>query len=236
MLRRVFAMAALFVVVMLLAVSTTVTFKLMDVVSDIRLANTAGRTIVFEMEDPTGDDYGPGSYVYPANQLFEPFKGIFDLQKFSVSYDAVNVFFDLTFTEVRNPLGAPEGFGHVLADIYISTSADTGNVLTFREGANVQFAKVFPWQYFLRVGPWHMTSLYQHTDETSSLGLREGVSAVLLPDQKTVRVAVARDLIGVPEEDWKYYVLIGSQDGYGPDEYRLVKENSTMGIWIKMLT
>ena len=84
MLRRVFAMAALFVVVMLLAVSTTVTFKLMDVVSDIRLANTAGRTIVFEMEDPTGDDYGPGSYVYPANQLFEPFKGIFDLQKFSV--------------------------------------------------------------------------------------------------------------------------------------------------------
>lgn len=227
MFRRVFAMSALFVVVTLFAMSTTVVINLVDVVSDIRSVSTVGRTIVFEMDDPPDDDYGPGTYTYPTNQLFEPFRSLFDLQQFSVSYDAVNVFFDLTFAEVRNPLGAPEGFGHVLVDIYISTVTDAGKTTTFREGANVQFAKSYPWQYFLRVGPWHMTSLYKHTDELSSLGIREGVNAIALPDERTVRVTVKRDLLGIPTEDWKYYVLIGSQDGYGPDEYRLVKQSAT---------
>lgn len=227
MLRRVFALCCLFFVITLLSISATVIIDLVDVVSDIRSVSSVGRVIVFEMSDPSGDDYGPGTYTYPTNQLFEPFKGLFDLQQFSVSYDAVNVFFDLTFAELRNPLGAPEGFGHVLIDIYISTTPDEGKTQTFREGANVQFAKAYPWQYFLRVGPWHMTSLYKYTDELTSLGTREGISAIALPDQKTVRVTVDRNILGIPMEDWKYYVLIGSQDGYGPDEYRLVKEDAT---------
>jgi carbohydrate-binding DOMON domain-containing protein len=227
MLKRVFAMSALFAVVTLLAISTTVVVNLVDVVSDIRSVSTVGRTIVFEMDDPSGDDYGPGTYTYPTNKLFEPFKGLFDLERFSVSYDAASVFFDLTFREVLNPLGAPEGFGHILVDIYVSTATDVGSTVTFREGANVQFGKSYPWQYFVRVGPWHMTSMYRHTDELNSLGIREGISAILLPDAKTVRVTVKRDLLGIPTQDWKYYVLVGSQDGYGPDEYRLVKQSAT---------
>ena len=37
---------------------------------------------VFEMTDPTGDDNGPGTYVYPTNDVFKP--GVFDLTKFRV--------------------------------------------------------------------------------------------------------------------------------------------------------
>ncbi|NOX45273.1 MAG: hypothetical protein GXO72_06050, partial [Caldiserica bacterium] len=42
--------------------------------------------LVFEMEDPRGDDFGPGSYVYPLNKVFAP-AGIFDLVRYAV-YDA----------------------------------------------------------------------------------------------------------------------------------------------------
>ncbi|HAH97520.1 MAG TPA: hypothetical protein DCL69_11575, partial [Firmicutes bacterium] len=38
--------------------------------------------VYFEMEDPSGDDYGPGTYLYPQNESFSPYSGLFDLIRF----------------------------------------------------------------------------------------------------------------------------------------------------------
>lgn len=39
--------------------------------------------IIFEVEDPLNDDYGPGTYQYPTNEAFHG-EGFFDITYFSI--------------------------------------------------------------------------------------------------------------------------------------------------------
>ncbi len=195
----------------------------MGMLINVPVTTDDGHTIVFQMEDPRGDDYGPGTYTYPQNTMFQPYEGLFDLLEFTVFYDHSNVYFDLKFAEVTNPLDAPEGFGNVLMDIYMHTGSTEGTTSTFRDGANIRFSSDYPWQYYVRAGPWRMSSFYAFTDDPKGQGLPDAVSAFLLPDEKTIRIVVDGDVLENPNEEWKYYVLIGAQDGYGPDEYKLVQ-------------
>ncbi|NLZ44932.1 MAG: hypothetical protein GX894_08750, partial [Clostridia bacterium] len=41
-------------------------------------------TVHFYAGDPEGDDYGPGSYIYPSDPAFAPYEGLFDLLAFRV--------------------------------------------------------------------------------------------------------------------------------------------------------
>ena len=52
-----------------------------------------GEKVVFEMQDPIGDDCGPGNYTYPTNIAFSPGKSHYDLVNFKVSEDDEHVFF-----------------------------------------------------------------------------------------------------------------------------------------------
>lgn len=186
--------------------------------------------VYFEMEDPSGDDYGPGTYLYPKNESFSPYSGLFDLTRFKVWSDLEQndeVIFDLTFGAMSNPWAAPEGFIHQVINIYIDTVPGGGRLETFKPGALVRFPQDQGWEIFLRGVGWQGSACYY----LDTVGTVSGIPvyAALLGDGHTVRLRVSRQLIGEPQKTWGYYVLIGSYDGFGPDNFRTV--GSSVGEW-----
>lgn len=179
----------------------------------------------FEMKDPIGDDYGPGTYTYPTHKAFLP--GLFDLTHFHVSYDVEYVYFDATFGEVTNPWNAPEGFSHQLINIYIDTTKGMGRTDTLQEGAMVAFDKRYGWDIYIKALGWGGCRAFTSQDDEESKGISDGLEASVLPDGKTIRVKVPLAIIGQPDSTWGYYVLIGSQDAFGEDDFRPVMEEST---------
>jgi len=183
--------------------------------------------VVLEMDDPVGDDYGPGTYVYPTHKAFVP--GLFDLTHFKVSHDAEYVYFDATFREVTNPWNAPEGFSHQLINIYIDTTPGAGRTDTIRKGALVAFERKHAWDLVIKALGWGGCRVFTAQDTAEARGISEGLSASVLPDGKTVRIAVPKAIIGEPGKGWGYYVLVGSQDAFGDDDFRPVMEEA--GSW-----
>lgn len=207
------------------------------------LPEDAGK-IVFTADDPAGDDNGPGTYTYPQDAAFTP-RGLWDLRNFTVRQGAGKVTFLLKFGAVTNPWGAPEGFFHQRVDIYIDTTPGLGETRPARAGANVMFDPAYAWDVLVRVAPWGGSGLYkaeaghggagaEGTASSSTTGgagaavrkvlgcTPEGVRAGALQDGQTVAVQVPLAAIGAPQRNWRYYVLVGGYDGFGPDQYRLV--------------
>ncbi len=179
--------------------------------------------VIFSMADPKGDDHGPGPYKYPIDSIFDPKKELFDLTKFSFSTQRNNYYFDMTFPRVTNPWGASEGFSHTMIQIYISDDPDSGRVEPFKEGSNVLFDPRNPWRYLIKVVSFNKTAVYWDSDFGGAEGRSKGVQAKLRPDKKTIRVTVPKSLLPGDPYNWRYYVLVGSQEGSGPDNFRPVR-------------
>ena len=78
------------------------------------------------VDDPAGDDNGPGTYVYPAAGEFTD--GVFDLTRFGVYDDGSNVNFVATLGgDVRNPWGGNQISVQRL-NVYVRGGAGTGTV------------------------------------------------------------------------------------------------------------
>ena len=183
--------------------------------------------LVFMMDDPVEDDKGPGTYEYPKAPTFDPGKGLFDITKFKVYYDPLFYYFYISFGEMDNPWGAPEGFSHQRAQIYIDSTSGQGRTETFREGAYVVFHPDHGWEYLIDILSWNNTAVYHYNDDRNSKGRTEAVLTRLLDDGKTIQVRVPHEHLDSTPENWSYYVLIGGQDGFGPDNYRVVMEKKT---------
>jgi len=186
----------------------------------------AVEAVLFEMADPKGDDFGPGTYLYPTGSVFDPKKGLFDLVKFKVTADERFYYFDTTMAKVTNPWGAPEGFSHPIINIYIDSAPNQGKTETFQEGAFVDLDSRHGWEYFIKVAGWNNTAIYEYHQPVTSKGQQKGIGVRLLDDGKTIRVKIPQGYLKNPE-NWYYYVLVGSQDGLGPDNYRQVMEKRT---------
>ncbi|HQD80685.1 MAG TPA: glucodextranase DOMON-like domain-containing protein [Bacillota bacterium] len=189
-----------------------------------------GQRLIWEADDPEGDDYGPGTYVYPTNPAFAPFSGLFDLIGFRVSCDDENVYFDTKLAKISNTWNAPEGFSHQLINIYIDTTSGAGRTDTLREGAFVSFAPEYAWDVNIKIMGWGGSRVFFASDNPASAGIIEGLSVEALPDGNTIRATVSRQVIGEPLDSWKYYVLVSSQDGYGLDNFRPVMGEA--GPWV----
>lgn len=185
--------------------------------------------VIFSMADPVGDDYGPGTYKYPISSIFDPKSGHFDLQRFSLFTRRGNYYFDLSFPIITNPWGAAEGFSQTMIQIYIATDPDKGRIEPFKEGANIVFDPQYPWSYLLKVVSFNKTAVYWATDYADADGRSEGVQARLQADQETIRVTAPKSFLPGDPYQWRFYVLVGAQDGLGPDNFRVV--NAQIGQW-----
>ncbi|MGI6879755.1 glucodextranase DOMON-like domain-containing protein [Microbacterium sp. gxy059] len=104
-----------------------------------RLRLTALGTLVGSLDDPVGDDDGPGSYTYPSDGAFNP--GSFDLTRFEVFEDGDVVRFVVsTDGEIRNPWGG-DGMSTQRVSVHVGGGESSGPVSllpgtnTFADGA-----------------------------------------------------------------------------------------------------
>lgn len=188
-----------------------------------RSQGDGGERVFFSQADPAGDDRGAGTLLYPTHDAFAPHHGLYDLQHFRVSQRGEFILFELTFGAVTNPFSAPEGFYHQRVDIYMDTVPGEGSLQPFQPGPQVRFHPSHPWDLRLRVAPFGGTRLHSYKDPVDSPGRGRGLKTALLSDGKTIGVWVPVEVLGVPQRWWRYYVLVGGYDHFGPDEWRDVQ-------------
>jgi hypothetical protein len=83
--------------------------------------------LVGGLDDPTGDDDGPGTYVYPTNAVYTP--GIFDLQRVEVYSDGDQVRFVTRIAgDITNQFGG-DRISHQRVNIYVGGDGDPAAAL-----------------------------------------------------------------------------------------------------------
>lgn len=185
--------------------------------------------VIFEMEDPVGDAFGDGQFIYPLlDELGEKASEMFDLTNFRVLDLGRDIELRLSFKiepNQINPFGG-EGFNFHRIDIYLVTG-EGGSKETFRRGPNVNF--YIPWNKVIRVIDWNQTRVFAYTDSpadpNAGTGVGEGLQVGV--EGKDIVITVSKDIIGELDRRTRYYVLVGILDGLGKDQYLNVGQNAT---------
>ena len=107
----------------------------------------AGSALAQEVsfKDPSGDDKGPGNYVYPTDKVYKP--GSFDLTEFKMKVSGDKADFSVSAnTALEDPWGMGGGFAVQMVFIFIDTDGKEGSGFTKSlPGLNVAFAPADAW-------------------------------------------------------------------------------------------
>ncbi len=196
---------------------------------------------VFSASDPVGDDKGPGTYVYPTNNVF--IDGAFDLTGFKVVYDRGNdrVFFITYVRELGDdPWNSTNGFSLQYIHIYVYTRANY-TPRTDTIGLNVL---INPGWHFaiLLCGGWpqhpgplpdgEMPTIYYYDggriteSERFKVYVNESDNSIIAE----IDPALLLDVEHIDE--WGYAVLLTGYDGYSPDGTRVRQVQVSSGEWV----
>ncbi len=142
--------------------------------------------LIGAVDDPIGDDDGPGSYVYPANEAFVP--GAFDVTRLAVHRDEANVSFAVTIDgDVTNPWGGDQ-MSVQRFDVYLRPegAGDGGGagVVAARPGTNADLAA--PYGFVVTA------------DGFAGTALRDASGAVVGPASLTAIPASHQLVVSVP--------------------------------------
>jgi hypothetical protein len=188
------------------------------------LANVAWFLAV---DDPAGDDKGPGTYTYPTDAVFKP--GVFDLKRFSAGVDGDALVFKF---EVNGPIDNVWGSGMGLSvqtfDIYMDTDpgAGTGARLLL-EGRNAALKKGNGWDYVVWVEGWNQKVLRPDPAGRPVEVSGENVKMAVDVAQRAVTLRVPLSLFGGAQADpakWGYATALLSQDGFPAAGVRRVRD------------
>ena len=173
-------------------------------------------TLVFEVEDPEGDDYGLGSYTYPTDAVFQ--NKAFDLKSFRVSYDDQNIIFRVGFYgPIPNPWGSPNGLAIQTIDIYVDQDPGDGTgARLLLPGRNAALAETNGWDLSLWVEGWTPQVLKPLEDTLEPVQLTDASMKILVdPAARTVTLRLPRTLFGGGDPlDWGYVVAVLGQEGF----------------------
>lgn len=169
--------------------------------------------IWLDLEDPEGDDDGPGTYVYPTHPLFQ--QETFDIVRFRVLEEERDLIFRFTLDKrIRNPWGAPHDMSVQAFDVYLDTKPGghtdlifdqtiPGNLEENPDGTlNAVFDPEDGWEFAMRCQGWE-AALF-----TTPSGL-QGNKRVDISDIEVdapngvVTCRVEKSLVGTPTGNWK---------------------------------
>ena len=178
-----------------------------------------GETVtVLQVQDPIGDDDGPGTYVYPEDAVFK--ESVFDASTFSVGYDAENLVLKFGFVgPVENPWGSPNSFSLQTLDVYIDTDPETdAGARMLLPGRNAALVEGSGWEFAIWAEGWTPQVLQVDPETGSALAYSEASSAMkLIVDvaKNEVIIRIPQYFFGeTPPEDWAYAAVVLSQEGY----------------------
>jgi len=189
-----------------------------------RLPALVGGEQVATFSDPRGDDHGTGSLVYPTAGVFDE-EGLFDLLSYTVFDQGGNWLLAFEFAALPNPWGGPLGFSHPIINLYLDVQPG-GLTEAHPDGDAMQISlhPDHPWDFFVKVAGWPDYGRHLFT----AGGEMHQVDVSADPAKRLVLVRVPKALM--PGICGAHYVLVGSQDGFGPDHIRPVAR--TAGEWV----
>ncbi len=178
------------------------------------------------VDDPTGDDDGPGTYTYPTDPVFEP--AVFDLKRFSVGVDRSNLVFKFEVVgPINNVWGSGIGLSVQTFDVYLDTDpgAGTGARLLL-EGRNAALEAGNGWDYAVWVEGWAQKVLRPDESGAPVEMSGESVKVIVDPAQRTVTLRVPLALFGEGADPttWGYAAALLSQEGFPAPGVRRVRE------------
>lgn len=168
------------------------------------------------LDDPSGDERGPGHYVPPSDNVYT--RGVFDLRRLEIRVDGAYVVFEVTFGAVirephqvrrSNAQRIPLDNGIYLknVDIYVDTDGSplTGTTEVV-PGRNVKLDGASPWDKAVLITPQPALARsvmdgWRHAPHVlTPVGVQNVGPTVI------ARVPVAE--LGVPARHWGYAVMI----------------------------
>ena len=183
-------------------------------------------TVVLTVDDPAGDDHGPGSYTYPTDGVFEP--QVFDLQQFTVGYDDKNLVCKFKmYGPINNVWGSPINLSVQTFDVYIDVDpgAGTGSRLLL-EGRNAALAEGNGWDYAIWVEGWNQKVIRPDAQGRPQDMSGVGMKVIVDPAQQQVTIRVPLSVFdeGADPAKWGYAAAVLSQDGFPSPGVRRVRD------------
>lgn len=188
--------------------------------------------VFLDIEDPVGDDHGPGSYVYPGDGVFPA--GSYDLTRVQVGTEGDDIVFSFeVLSPIGNPWGSPSGLSVQTFDVYIDTDpgSETGARLLI-PGRNAALAEGDGWEYAVTIEGWQ-PAVYVAQSDGSTEETEPSMSVAVFGDEGKVVVRLPRGVFGEGDPStWGYAIAVLSQEGFPSPGVRRVRDiNPTAEQW-----
>lgn len=176
--------------------------------------SAAAQRVVFA--DPAGDDFGPGTYVYPTDPVYAP--GSFDLTSAALEIAGARGRVEVTFAApLADARGTGPGFALQMVFVFIDNDHREGSGFTEGlAGLNVRFAPADAWDRVVVLSPQPAARLRAEI-ESKAAAMQ---AAVIVPDRiegagrALVAVFDAAALGGGDPAAWGYQVVVQSNNQF----------------------
>ena len=188
--------------------------------SELILPDLEEWVTLLELDDAIGDETGDGDYVYPLASDFETPNGggLWDATKLTVRQSAWNAQFILEMDEMTDIWGLSNGFSHQIVQIYVDQGETTYGKTEMLIGANAEIHPDWAWEVAISgTGePGAVMGVQADTGSTSARGIEVKGDV----NTNTITFTISKGVIGEDVQNYRYVVVIGSQDGFGTGKWR----------------
>jgi carbohydrate-binding DOMON domain-containing protein len=170
-------------------------------------------------KDPTGDDKGPGNYVYPTDAVYTP--GSFDLTGFDMKVKGDKVDLKVSVnSNLEDPWGMKVGFAVQMVFVFIDKDGKAGSGHTEGlPGLNIQFAPESAWEKVIILSPQGASRVKTEVEQKAA----KLAGDIVVPNRvrgagRSISATVSTDDLGGGDPStWGYQVVMQSNEGF-PDK------------------
>jgi carbohydrate-binding DOMON domain-containing protein len=181
------------------------------------------------LDDPSGDDFGPGSYTYPTDSIY--LRGSFDLRQITVRRAGSTIEFKVKLAQrIEDPWdsrGWPEkgnGFSLQMIQIYLDLDDKEGQGhLDALPGINATFASVDAWDKVIIISPQAGSRVRREVQsKAASMAKDVVVPKSIKVSGRVLVVKVKRKYLpGLDLQKLKLQVVVQSNEGYAAKDHVL---------------
>ena len=174
-------------------------------------------------DDPTGDDKGPGEYVYPTDAVYT--RGSFDLTKLEVTPKGKRINVAATVNaNLEDPWGMGVGFATQMIFVFIDNAE--GGHTSGLPGLNVEFAESDAWDKVVVLSPQSSGRVKQEV-ETKAGAIAADIVVPTRTNGSGRTITGSVKMADLGEGDpatWGYQVVVQSNEGFPSDTDLLTRK------------
>ncbi|MBT8198873.1 MAG: glycoside hydrolase [Acidimicrobiia bacterium] len=189
-----------------------------------QVADISNVAVVLGIDDPIGDDHGPGSYTYPTDAVFT--EGSYDLKSFEIGVEENELVISFEVNRgVRNPWDSPTGLSIQTFDVYIDKDPGAGTgARILIPGRNAALEPDNGWEYGITIEGWD-SAIYIADTEGSIDETNPTFSTIVLSDRGKVISRIPLELLGGGDPySWGYAGVVLSQEEFPTSGVRRVRD------------